>query len=371
MSHQAVPLYLWGVWEKVALRCRERPRHSQRECWSTSNGRGYWLSSSDDRARVPLLRERLRSLPVKTVEFKEVRDGVFATYANQLYLDGVGLIRRARPQFHDRDGILTFWEACLSSMGGDAEYALDVLLAGLDRGLAWHPRMLADPDLDAARELEGWREFEERSAAMLADLNPERPDASIRSPSDPAGTVIALHGAGENPSEFFSEWAAAVPADWALIAPVGDVPRSNDSWAWPYDLATDSLVEALVGQSLTDPIVMAGFSQGARLGAKAAWNGLYEVAGVVLIAGGLTVETWQESHRHPVPLYVVVGTEDDISYGPCMAIARELDRAGVPVNLDIREGLGHELPGDLGDVVRGALDWISSRSTWRVAGTDP
>lgn len=300
------------------------------------------------------------------MDFAEVRRRVFAAYALGSFQDGLDSIAQAREEHHDRDEILTFWEACLSSMAGDPEQALGALIEGLDRGLAWHPKMLADPDLDTARELAGWDAFEERSATMMGRLDVKRPDPLIRPAPDPVGTVVALHGAGEVPADFFSAWAAAVPREWTLITPSGDVPRSRERWAWPYDLSTNSLVDALEDRSLQEPIVMAGFSQGAALALKAAWNGVYQVSGLILVAGMLEVAEWHRSARNRVPLYFVVGTDDDISYEPSRATCAALREAGVPVHVDLHDGLGHEYPAEMGEVLRTGLDWIR-----RVGGTAP
>jgi predicted esterase len=306
---------------------------------------------------------------MEPMDLAEVRRRVFAAYAAGSFQDGLDPIAQARTEHPDDDETLTFWEACLSSMGGDPERALGALNAGLDRGLAWHPKMLADSDLDSARELLGWDEFERRSANTVLKRAEERPKPLVRPSLGSEGTVIALHGGGAVPSDFFSQWAAAVPAEWTLIAPIGDVPRSGGRWAWPYDFSTNSLVEALADQPLEQPIVMAGFSQGAALALKTAWNDVYEVSGLIVVAGMLGVEEWERSAKKPVPLFLVVGTDDDISNQPSKATCAALLEAGVPVHVDLHEGLGHEYPADMSQVVRAALDWINERSGRRDGGT--
>lgn len=305
------------------------------------------------------------------MDFVEMRQAVFSAYAHGDFQLGLAAIEASRSEFSDRDEILTFWEACLSSMAGEPERALGALSTGLDRGLAWHPKMLADPDLDAARELEGWDELVQRSARALDILETERPETLSRISADPLGTLIALHGGGEVPGDVFSHWATAMPEEWSLIVPAGDVPRSGGRWAWPYDLSTDSLVTALSGQPLHDPLVLAGYSQGAALALKAAWNEILPLTGLILIAGMLGVDEWRRSARKRVPLFLVVGTDDDISFEPSKATCQALDESGVPVHVDIREGLGHEYPPDLDRVIANGLAWISEQTARRDAGTGP
>jgi len=295
------------------------------------------------------------------MEFADVAEKMLSAYGRNSFVDAIDIVRQARPRFPERDSRLTFWEACLLSRDGEAQRALDCLKAGLDRGLWWHPRMLADPDLDAARELGGWAGFESRSAALTEAHSVSRPEPLVRHVSHPVGTVVALHGGGQVPDDFHTEWVAAIPPNWTVITPVGDVPVSDDAWAWPYDGSTDSLVESLSHFHPAKPIVMTGFSQGAVLAANAAWNGLIDASGLILAAPGVAVDIWEESKQRPVPLFAVVGTES-LDYEPLMATSEALRRQGIPVHLDIREGMGHATPPDLDLVFRAGLDWLDMLS---------
>ena len=294
------------------------------------------------------------------MEFRDVVQRVFALYGEREFRGALGVVEESRSLFPERDSTLTFWEACLLSLTGKPGRALDALESGLDRGLFWDRRMLADPDLDAARELGQWPDFEERSSAVIESLDLRRPETMIREAESPIGTMIALHGAGDVPEDFFAEWGAATPSEWTLIAPVGDVPVSNIKWAWPYDLSTDSLVEALEAQTIIPPAVMSGYSQGARLAATAAWDGLVDASGLILSAAALPVEGWTGSRRTPVPMYAVIGTED-LAYEPLLATSEAMKADGVPVHLDIREGLSHLPPDDLDEVIVAGLAWIAAQ----------
>lgn len=51
--------------------------------------------------------------------------------------------------------------------------------------------------------------------------------------------------------------------------------------------------------------------------------------------------------------------------------AEALESDGVPVHLDIREGLGHVPPPDLDQVIRDGLAWIGTNSDPRDSRTGP
>lgn len=105
--------------------------------------------------------------------------------------------------------------------------------------------------------------------------------------------------------------------------------------------------------------MLSGFSQGSHLAAKTAWDGEVEAAGLILLAGP-SPEAWSMSRARPVPSFIFVGAEDSALDG-CEALAEALSRVGVPNVLDVRDGLGHELPEDLYQVIDTALNWIQTQ----------
>lgn len=294
------------------------------------------------------------------MDFAELSRKVIALYLEGSCLEALDVVATGREKFPDQDSTLTWYEGCLLSVSGSPEQALEVLTAGLDRGLGWHPRALRDPDLDSARNLGGWKSFVEQSAAQVDGWDLDRPQPFIRNVQNSIGTLIALHGGGVNPELFYEDWESATPNGWKVVVPVGDVPMSKSEWAWPFDLETDSLVEAVSAVPRTEPVVMSGFSQGGRLAAKAAWDKDIETTGLILFAAVLSTELWTDSEQCPVPTYVVAGTADG-GYEGCVGTATVLGDAGVPVNLDVREGLDHMLPDDFDRTMATALDWILSQ----------
>lgn len=90
-----------------------------------------------------------------------------------------------------------------------------------------------------------------------------------------------------------------------------------------------------------------------QLVAKAGWNGDIEMAGLLLVAASLSADLWLESARLPTPSYLVIGSEDRM-YDP--VLLDKMSKEEIPVEVDVREGLGHEAPPDIARTVATGLD---------------
>jgi predicted esterase len=296
------------------------------------------------------------------MDFRDVTRRVFDLYDDGRYEDGLEVIEAARPEHREEDGRLTFWEACLLGMSGAPEQALATLQAGMDRGLWWAPGMLADSDLDSVRGLEGWEELLDRCSQLSAEyIAVHRPECQVYPAvvASPAGTLITLHGAPADPIAHAEEWREAVPDTWTLVAPVGTVVVSPGQWAWAHDASGDAVLEQLEDLELSPPVVLAGWSQGGWVAANIAWEGLLDVVGLVLVAPSIGEAVWDPDLHRGVPSYIVVGELDRYLPG-CLALEMVLERAGVPVFLDQRAGMGHALPEDFSETTAAALDWVVS-----------
>lgn len=54
-------------------------------------------------------------------------------------------------------------------------------------------------------------------------------------------------------------------------------------------------------------------------------------------------DTWAETKKAPVPIYAFIGEENG-GLQRCLATTSVLERAGVPIRVEVQEGIGHELP---------------------------
>lgn len=281
------------------------------------------------------------------MEFSTVADQVYTLYGEGRYSDAISLIGDARQGLPEHDSRLTFWEACLYSVSGNPNRAVVILSEGTSRGLWWPKGMLADSDLDAARQTEGWDDVvaacQEQERARLE----ERPAARIRKGTG-AGTVIALHGAHADPEAFADQWEAAVPQTWTLVAPVGDIPVPEGGWSWAHDAPsrTSEVARQTQGVSLEAPLILAGFSAGATLALELASSELRPDA-LAVLAPYVADEGEFTGMLETLKIPVLLGYgSNDSSADTYRILEGSFDKVLV------FEGLGHTLPSDLSAVFR-------------------
>lgn len=281
------------------------------------------------------------------MEFSTVADQVYTFYAEGRYSDAISVIDDARQALPEHDGRLTFWEACLYSVSGNSNRAVAILSEGTSRGLWWPKGMLADSDLDAARQTDGWDDVvaacQELEQARLA----KRPAAHVRNGSG-AGTVIALHGARADPESFADQWDAAIPIGWTLVAPLGDLPVPEGGWSWAHDAPSraSAVIRQIDGDSIDRPLILAGFSAGATLALELASSELRPDA-LALLAPYIADEGEFTEMLETLNIPVLLGYgSNDSSADAYAKLEGSVDEVLVFTEL------GHTLPEDLSAVFR-------------------
>jgi predicted esterase len=292
------------------------------------------------------------------MDFAAVADEVFGLYREARYPEGAVLVARARPHLPERDGRLTFWEACFQSMAGNPETAVEILLGGVDRGLWWPEGMLADTDLNDARTLDGWSEVVAASQAHERARMAARPTIRARRGRG-GGTVIALHGAHADPGEYADRWEACVPEEWAVVTPVGSLPVPEGGWSWSHDSSprVDDVMQQVSGLEIVRPLMVVGFSAGATLGIELVAGGSVEADCLVLMSPYVPQVNDMVAVLGSLncPVVLVYGSEDQESdtYESLSDVVSET--VVVP-------GLGHRLPEALSEIFKiGRQLAISSR----------
>lgn len=279
-------------------------------------------------------------------DFATVADEVCALYREGRYREGAALVARARPQLPERDGRLTFWEACFQSMAGDPAVAVEILLAGTGRGLWWPEGMLADHDLDDARTLDGWSEVVAASEKHERTRLTQRPSIRVRRGGG-GGTVLALHGAHADPGEFADRWEASVPGDWSVVTPVGSLPVPEGGWSWSHDSSprVDDVLGQVSGVEMLRPLMVVGFSAGATLGIEVIAGGSVEADCLVMMSPYVPdaddMVAAVGSLRCPV---VLVYGSDDPELNRYESLSAAISETVV------MPGIGHRLPDELNEI---------------------
>jgi len=266
-------------------------------------------------------------------------------YERGRYAEGLQLLDDAGPGLDPWASDLTHLRACLLGALGEPDAAMAVLREGLARGDWWHERILLDDeDLIGLRDVPGFAALVEESARRCrADASSPPPPPVVVAPASAArGTLVVLHGAGQDVSRTASAWSAATSTGWTVVA-VASTQRNTPAYAsWPDQRVAERDVARALGEARaprTVPLVSAGFSAGGRAAILWALRGSpVPVLGVVSVAPAIRPELVPAVHED-VRGRVLVGVDDDL------ADAVRATVAGLPgVRLDLVAGLGHRLP---------------------------
>jgi hypothetical protein len=150
---------------------------------------------------------------------------VFTLYSDRRYDELHVLLDGAVERFPNRRSRITYWQACVDSLRGEPERALERLRRGVDEGMFWPENSLhTDPDLAAARALAGYGQMTEdarRSAERANSNRPEKPEVLLFAPeSEPVrGLLIGLHMYARSAAESVPHWRPATKEGLVVAVP--------------------------------------------------------------------------------------------------------------------------------------------------------
>jgi phospholipase/carboxylesterase len=208
------------------------------------------------------------------------------------------------------------------------------------------------------------------AAAVLLRFREPRLEAIITGGEGPP-TLVLLHGFGSTAEEWepFTK-TIALPAAGRYIFPkgpsIGGLEKGR-AW-WNLDLSSSArpgadgadlstlkpqgiktaarLVENLLG-TVTGPVILGGFSQGAMVSAEIAFQSSTPLAALILLSGTTVDEAgWVRNlaTRKGLPVFMSHGRQDEVlSFVISDRFRGELEHAGIAVTWVPFEG-GHEIP---------------------------
>jgi acetyl esterase/lipase len=296
--------------------------------------------------------------------------------------DALALAIQIAERFPEQPAESSFLLACAYNRAGDEEQALRTLETALDRGNCWHDSLLLwSPSLKPLRELPRFHGILARSKAIMDDLEAHtRVSVTVFAPkAGPTATApplfLPLHGGADIPGEHDRYWAAA--ADFGLVVAVArsSQRRSSDTFWWggppePFDRDRSerdvkAAYEEVSGTFAFDVtrVVLGGFSQGAVLAVTLALqNRPSPVRGLACVGPGIEdleplLPLMEPAAARGLRAWILAG-ERERGLELITRLARELTLRGVPCELDVVPGLGHEFPEDFGTRLQSGLSFL-------------
>jgi predicted esterase len=252
----------------------------------------------------------------------------------------------------------------------------------LDRALAQGCRyrrdwLEADARLGSLRALARFQAFIARSDFRFReDAAAARPHLMFAMPDAPPDAfgyplLIALHDDDSNARVTGPRWAALADAGWVVAFPQSsEISSTPDAFAWnDRDRAAAEIAVHLekvkkATQIDIGRIVLAGFSKGGLQAIALALTRRVKVRGVVPFDPWLpNIDEFRElvsgGAGKMLRVYLVVGDQDP-SYAGTRELYEVLKSQGIRAELDVRAGLGHEYPDDMGEIVARATAFVTA-----------
>ncbi|HEX7002902.1 MAG TPA: hypothetical protein VF168_01785 [Trueperaceae bacterium] len=303
--------------------------------------------------------------------FQELRQELFRLYEGRRYAEATELLRSGLEDHPTELPRITFWLACLECRAGRPSAALVTLSAYLSSGGWMSPLHLRnDDDLEPLR---GDPAFERIVAECETRLEAEKgriqPKLLLELPAASSDAVppllMALHMMGGTAEESLYRWRPAVDKGMMLAAPQGSELVGPDAYAWNERAAAElrthlGFIEREVHY---DPgrLILAGASQGARMAVQFACQRAVPSTAFIALVGAPAperIEPHLEAALGAGLRGVFITGELDPARKGIEATYSLLQQAGVPVQLEVVPGLGHDYPANLAALLGEALTFL-------------
>ncbi len=312
-----------------------------------------------------------------TSSFAEQWQQIHNLLQRKEYQPALEAVEKCARQHPDNDMYLTLLHAAIHGAAGQPAQALEVLTAGLHRGLWYRPTILRDiygayfaETMKEARfaEIERlWEEARVKEEASLPTVAltrlPEEFNADERYP-----LFLGLHGAGQTPQMLSAHWhSLQLKSRYISVFPrssqleVPGQPWWQDRERAAQDIRTASANAAASNTLLHSQNIIGGFSQGAARAIETAINATVAAKGFIALCpttSSLDKEACEQAAGRGLRGYIIYGDQDQQALPPIEELQKLLTQAGLEHKVIAVQNCGHWFPDNLPELVDDALEYL-------------
>ncbi len=297
-------------------------------------------------------------------DFHRVRGQILNLHREERYRDALLIAKEASQRFSEKESETSYWIACLQCRLGDPEEGLRTLQDALKNGHWWSKRWLTqDPDLEPLRDrhlfqeivAESRRRHEEAQARTKPELLVLPPESYEQKGAFPL--LIALHWLGGTAEEFAPYWEPAKKAGFLLALPQSSQVATEDGFGWDDREQAQKEIEThweQLNRSYSidhERVILAGASQGGRLAIEIALAGnILPCQGFIAVVPAIhepekLAARAEKAAEHGLRGWILTGEHDRFRPGG-ERLCELLRKMGIPCELTVVPGVGHDFPDD-------------------------
>jgi predicted esterase len=304
-----------------------------------------------------------------------MRESRFAENTQQLmtlaakgdFTEAHELISKMKIEFTEKLDQISFWQACLYTIKGEIDSAINELQSTLDQGYWWNPDSLRnDPDLSPLKMDQRFNTIIQ-SCEDTFEFNKKRTRAIVEQFGNPASdiVVIVLHWRGSNTKSFSEYWVnQEIERRYRFIFIQSSQLFGYNSYCWDdYNIVKDDLLKCLSGLDLSNKqIILAGASQGASIAIDLILEEL-EVQGFIAIVPAIKdIKGFEQkvlnTNIKNKSGFILTGAKDPY-YEKSIEVASILNEKGIRTELIVKEDLGHFFPNDFNSIELDAIKYLT------------
>jgi len=296
--------------------------------------------------------------------------------------DALALAIEIAERFPEQPAESSYLLACAYNRVGHVEESLRALEVALDRGSCWNRTLLLwSPSLKPLQNRPRFHRILDRSTTMMDALEagtrvgvalfpPQAVDKALAPPM-----LLPLHGGADIPGEHDGHWATAAGRGVLVAVAQSSQRRSSDTFWWggppePFDRERSerdvhAAYEEVRARCAFDSarVVLGGFSQGAVLAVTLALqNRPFPIHGFACVGPGVEpleslMPLMEPAGARGLRGWILAG-ETERGLGLVTRLSDALNTHGVPCQLEVVRGIGHEFPDDFGARLQSGLHFV-------------